>query len=293
MQLIVLLSGLLLMAFSTSAQEFTDDKKVLSDYQESINALLKKGSTISAPDALMALTSPHQLVDISYAKSPKKPITGHELYTLAKKSTIVVGCSYLCPRCSNAHISESSGYIIDPNGIVVTNYHVALTYADMKDGYKPLAFTIRLANGQVYAVKSILAASKENDLAVIQVETNGEKFPALTLADAAQVGDRIYVLGHPKGMHYFFSEGIVTNKYMEEAGTAEKHFFREMMAISADYATGSSGGPVLDIYGRVVGTVSNTKMFTHSETNPSVQMVIKNTIPVESLWKLLRSGSNH
>ncbi|WP_431293068.1 S1 family peptidase [Pedobacter sp. P26] len=116
--------------------------------------------------------------------------------------------------------------------------------------------------------------------------------PALPLAKSANVGDQVFVLGHPKGMHYFFSQGNVTNRYMEEAGPDDARFFREMMTISADYATGSSGGPVLDLYGRVVGTVSNTKMYTHSEMNPSVQMVVKNTVPVESLWKLIRSESN-
>ncbi len=98
-----------------------------------------------------------------------------------------------------------------------------------------------------------------------------------------------FTLSTPKGGQ---CQGNVTNKYMEEAGPDDAHFFREMMAISADYATGSSDGPVLDVYGRVVGTVSNTKMYTHSEMNPSVQMVVKNTVPVESLWKLVRSGSN-
>ena len=270
------------------AQEFTDDKKVLSDYQTSVNALLKKGNTISGNQALAGLTAPHGRVSITMAKSSKKQMLGHELYTLAKKSTLIVGCSYLCPRCANTHLSESTGYVIDAKGIVVTNYHVVNTYADMQDGYKPVAFTVRFSDGKVMAIKSVLAASKENDLAIIQLETSGEVIPALSLADSANVGDRIYVLGHPKGMHYFFSEGIVTNKYLEEVGPDGKLFFRNMMAISADYATGSSGGPVLNQYGQIVGTVSNTKMYTHSEMNPSVQMVVKNTVPVESLWKLVK-----
>ncbi|WP_343522967.1 serine protease [Pedobacter sp.] len=270
------------------AQTFTDDAKILADYQKSLDSLFLKVKTITATDAQTQLAENTQAVSLNLVKPNKKLQTGNEIYEHAKSATVTVGIAYLCPRCSNSHISESSGYVIDPKGIVVTNYHVAAMYANIKDGNKPLGLTVRMANGKIYAVKSILACSKNNDLAVLELVTEGEKIPALPLAQAGKVGDQVYVLGHPKGMHYFFSEGMVTNKYMEEAGEHDKKFFRQMMAISADYATGSSGGPVMDHYGNVIGTVSNTKMFTHSEMNPSVQMVVKNTVPVESLWKLVR-----
>jgi S1-C subfamily serine protease len=158
----------------------------------------------------------------------------------------------------------------------------------MSDGNKPLGFVIRMANGRTYAVKSILTSSKENDLAILQLETNGDILPALPLAEGAKVGEKVFVLGHPKGMHYFFSQGNVMDKYLEEAGEPNKRFFREMVVISADYATGSSGGPVMNEYGDVVATVSNTHPLIHSEMNPGLQMVLKNTVPVKSLHKLIK-----
>jgi len=278
----------LLTVGATHAQNFTDDAGILTTYQKSLDSLFLKVKSVTANDAKTQLVENTHAISLNLVKMNKKEKTGNEIYEHAKPATVTVGIAYLCPRCSNAHISESSGYVIDPKGIVVTNYHVAALYANISDGNKPLGLTVRMANGKIYAVKSILASSKTNDLAVLELVTDGEKIPALPLAQAGKVGDQVYVLGHPKGMHYFFSEGIVTNKYMEEAGEHDKKFFREMMAISADYATGSSGGPVMDSYGNVIGTVSNTKMFTHSEMNPSVQMVVKNTVPVESLLKLVR-----
>jgi len=282
----------LLTAGTTHAQTFTDDAKILATYQKSLDSLFLKVKSVTAEDAKTQLAENTKAIPLNLVKTDKRKKDGNELYELAKPAMVTVGIAYLCPRCSNSHISESSGYVIDPSGIVVTNYHVAAMYANISDGNKPLGLTVRMANGKIYAVKGVLACSKTNDLAIIKLATDGEKIPALPLAQAGKVGDDVYVLGHPKGMHYFFSKGIVTNKYMEEAGEINKKFFREMMAISADYATGSSGGPVMDSYGNVIGTVSNTKMFTHSEMNPSVQMVVKNTVPVESLWKLVRSESN-
>ena len=287
---LVLSIGLALLPRLSKSQNVTNDAKLLESYQKSVDSLLTKTKSVTAEDAQKALADSTGIAAVDLIKPAKKALTGNALYEKVKRATVITGCAYLCPRCSNLHLSESSGYIVDPKGIVITNYHVMAQYAFMKDGNKPLGFFVRLADGHSYAVKSILAASKPNDLAVLQLETNGTTLPALALGRPAKVGDAVYVLGHPKGMHYYLSQGIVNNHYLEEAGGDGQKFFREMMSISADYATGSSGGPVLDVCGNVVGTVSNTKMLLHSEMNPSVQMIVKNTVPVGSLWKLIRKG---
>nr|WP_315418257.1 serine protease [uncultured Pedobacter sp.] len=272
----------------TMAQGFTNDAKVAADYQKSVDSLLLKVKTMTLQEAKQAITNPAKSAAVGIVKPSKKVLTANAIYERAKAATVITGCVYLCPRCSNAHISESSGYIIDSKGIMVTNYHVVAQYANMTDGNKPLGFVVRMANGRTYAVKSVLTSSKENDLAVLQLETNGDVLPALPLAEGAKVGEKVFVLGHPKGMHYFFSQGNVMDKYLEEAGEPNHKFFREMVVISADYATGSSGGPVMNEYGDVVATVSNTHPLIHSEMNPGLQMVLKNTVPVESLYKLIK-----
>lgn len=272
------------------AQVFTNDVKILTAFEHSVDSLLASDGTLSIDLAQNQLKQGGSIAKISGPKPLKRALKANELYELAKKATVITGCAYLCPKCDKVHLSESSGYIIDPKGIVVTNYHVMATYAFMKDGNRPKGFFVRLSNGRTYNVRSILASSKEDDLAILQLETNGDVLSALPLAQQALVGDKVFVLGHPKGMHYFFTQGYVNNKYLEQAGEPTNRFYREMMAISADYATGSSGGPVLDIYGNVVGTVSNTNMLLHSDMNPSVQMVVKNTVPVESLRKIVATG---
>lgn len=287
LMILVLSISLALVPGLSKSQNVTNDVKLLESYLRSIDSVLAKTKSITAEDVQKALADSTDIAAVNLIKPATKALTGNALYEKAKLATVITGCAYKCPRCSNTHLSESSGYIIDPKGIVITNYHVMAQYAFMKDGNKPLGFFIRLADGHTYAVKSILAASKPNDLAVLQLETNGATLPALALGSPAKVGDAVYVLGHPKGMHYYLSQGIVNNHYLEEAGGDGQKFFREMMSISADYATGSSGGPVLDVCGNVVGTVSNTKMLLHSEMNQSVQMVLKNTVPVASLQKLL------
>ncbi|GAA3929613.1 trypsin-like serine protease [Chitinophaga oryziterrae] len=285
---VLLAITVLFMAGRTVGQGFTDDAKIAAAFLHSFDSLSAKGGSITAEDVQKALLTEQHGVALDLAKPASKELTGHELYEKTKSATVITGVAYLCPRCDNVHLSESTGYVIDPKGIIVTNYHVTATYAFMKDGNKPKGFVVRMANGRTYAVRAVLASSKKNDLAVLQLDTHGDVLPALSLADSAQIGDKICILGHPKGIHFFFSQGNVNNKYMEEVGEGDNKFFREMMSVSADYATGSSGGPVIDIYGNVVGTVANTRMFLHSDMNAGVQMVLKNTVPVESLWKLIR-----
>jgi S1-C subfamily serine protease len=285
---VLLAMPILLLAGRTVGQGFTDDAKIAADYLHSVDSISAKGGTISAEEVQKALQAELSGVTLELAKPASKELTGHGLYEKAKSATVITGIAYLCPRCDNVHLSESTGYVIDPKGIIVTNYHVTAMYAFMHDGNQPKGFVARMANGRTYAVKAVLASSKKNDLAVLQLDTHGDVLPALSLADSAQIGDKICILGHPKGIHYYFSQGNVNNKYMEEVGEGENKFFREMMSVSADYATGSSGGPVMDMYGNVVGTVANTRMFLHTNVDAGVQMVLKNTVPVESLWKLIR-----
>lgn len=285
---VLLATNILLAAGIAVGQGFTDDAKIAAGFLHSFDSLSAKGGIISAEEVQKALFEERSGVSLNLAKPAGKELTGHGVYENAKNATVITGVAYLCPRCENVHLSESTGYVIDPKGIIVTNYHVTATYAFMKDGNKPKGFIVRMADGRTYAVKAVLASSKKNDLAVLQLDTHGDVLPALSLADSAQIGDRIYILGHPKGIHYFFSQGNVNNRYMEEVGEGDNKFFREMMSVSADYATGSSGGPVMDICGNVVATVANTRMFLHSDMNAGVQMVLKNTVPVESLWKLIR-----
>ncbi|WP_177318711.1 S1 family peptidase [Chitinophaga sancti] len=280
--------NIMFMAGMAVGQGFTDDAKIAADFLHSFDSLSAKGGSINAEEVQTALLAERSGVSLNLAKPALKELTGHELYEKAKSATVITGVAYLCPRCSNVHLSESTGYVIDPKGIIVTNYHVAASYAFMKDGNKPKGFVVRMANGHTYPVKAVLASSKKNDLAVLQLDTHGDVLPSLALADSALVGDKIYIIGHPKGIHYYLSQGNVNNRYMEEVGEGDNKFFREMLSVSADYATGSSGGPVMDIYGNVVATVANTRMFLHSDMNAGVQMVLKNTVPVESLWKLIR-----
>ena len=127
-----------------------------------------------------------------------------------------------------------------------------------------------------------------NDLAILRIDPKGVQLPSLRVAtEDAEIGDPAYVVSHPKGFFYAFSTGMVTDKFSQYNG--EKYM--NVMAISADYAAGSSGAAIIDECGNVIGTVCYTNTLVYSNDENKTQMVLKGTIPASSLLKLIEEGN--
>ncbi len=149
-------------------------------------------------------------------------------------------------------LGSGSGFFVSPEGTLVTNHHVI-------DG----AFKVKvtLSDGREMAVKRILADDPKHDIAVIQVEGSG--YTPLPIGDtsALHVGDDVVVVGSPLGLSTTVSSGIVAA--VRENGLAKESQFdsddeKEMVAawglqITAPVSHGSSGSPILNGAGEVVG----------------------------------------
>jgi tetratricopeptide (TPR) repeat protein len=133
-------------------------------------------------------------------------------------------------------VGQGSGFIVRDDGAVVTNYHVINMAKDIKIkmGYK------------VRDVEGLLHVDAENDLAILKVE--GKDYPKVKLGDAnkAKVGEKVYVIGSPQGLENTISEGILS-------GIREIDAQRKILQMTAAISPGSSGGPVFNSRGEVVG----------------------------------------
>lgn len=273
---------------NASSQQFRNNAKDITRvFEVSADSILDKRAATSLEDfknGIMASAS----LKLKLGAIKKKTLSSPEVYKKAVESTVIVGSAYLCPHCSNTHLNNASGYIISEEGYVVTNAHVISGYVNMSGGNKPLGLFVRLHNGRTYEATQVVSLSEKDDLAILKLDTHGDKLPAFSLSHGANIGDDAYVLAHPKGMYYFFTKGIVNGKFQELYRNSKNGVFFDVMNISADYAAGSSGGPVIDSYGNIIGTVSSTRTIKYSDPERSVQMVLKSTIPVESLQSLLK-----
>ena len=155
--------------------------------------------------------------------------------------------SYEDEACENP-VSSASGFFIAPDGIAVTNYHAVIDTA---------AARITTKDGETYRVTRILYGSTRDDVVIMQVSRTAESghvtesFPCLELADQSSlhVGDTVYSLGAPLGLTDTFASGIVSN-LSRVLGS------RTYIQMTVPTSSGSSGGPVVNAYGKVVGISS-------------------------------------
>jgi S1-C subfamily serine protease len=130
-----------------------------------------------------------------------------------------------------------TGFVIWPDGRIATNLHVIVGGATI---------TVKLPDGSQSSDVEVMAIDPDHDLAVIRVNRKG--LPALPLGDSDGVhpGDRVVAIGHPLGLGDTVSDGLVSA--VRDLGLGVK-----VLQLSAPISQGSSGGPVLDEHGQVVG----------------------------------------
>ncbi len=203
----------------------------------------------------------------------------NEVYAASQPGTVIVASGGRCDDCGKVHPRVASGFLISPTGLLVTNYHVV----NLSES-SPLV--VLDGAGTVHQVAGWVKLSKNEDLAVLQLEGEGP-FDFLPLADAVPgAGSEIAVLGHPDKNFYFFSTGVVSRYFIQSGNRIPN------LSVTAPFAKGSSGGPVLDQRGNVVGIVRATDSIyytEHGEEQKDFQMVVRMVVPVDLLRKLLES----
>jgi serine protease Do len=142
-----------------------------------------------------------------------------------------------------------TGFIIDPSGIVVTNYHVA---------GKADSITVTLSDGHKLPAK-LLGGDEKTDLAVLKVESD-KPLPYVQFGDASKVrvGQAVMAIGNPFGLGGTVTTGIVSARGRDiQSGP-----FDDYIQTDAAINRGNSGGPLFDMDGKVVGI--NTAIFSPS-----------------------------
>jgi serine protease Do len=146
--------------------------------------------------------------------------------------------------------SLGSGFIVDPNGFIVTNEHVVQRAADLK-------ISVTTTEGKTYEARFI-TSSPEEDLAFIKIESK-DPLPFVNLDELSPnlLGQSVLVLGNPLGYGSSVARGILSAK--GRAVTVENKDYKDLIQTDAAINPGNSGGPVIDLSGKLVG-ISSVKM---------------------------------
>ena len=144
---------------------------------------------------------------------------------------------YLEMQDSNGRaLGFGSGFFVKSD-LIATNYHV------IEGAVRGTAKLI--GKYTTYDIEGIAATDNTNDLAILKVTAYGIKPLPLGDSDTVRIGETIYVAGNPKGLEGTFSDGIISSR--------RDRYTKERLQMTAPISPGSSGAPVLNRKGEVIG----------------------------------------
>jgi serine protease Do len=137
-------------------------------------------------------------------------------------------------------IAQGSGFIVTPDGYILTNNHLVGETEKV---------SVKLSDGRTMDAK-VIGADADSDVAVIKVEA--ENLPVVELADSAslEVGEWVIAIGNPFGLSHTVTAGIVSAKGRSGLDVAN---YEDFIQTDAAINFGNSGGPLLNLDGKVVG----------------------------------------
>jgi S1-C subfamily serine protease len=156
-----------------------------------------------------------------------------------------------------------SGFVIDPRGYILTNYHVVAG-----------AQSIEVILGdKTRAPAKYIGADQRNDVALIKIDPKGKQLAALPLGDssALQVGQKVLAIGDPFGFNSTLTTGVVS-ALGRTVQTSDTTFIEDAIQTDAAINRGNSGGPLINTHGDVIGI--NTAIYTPSGTTAGIGFAI-------------------
>jgi|SRR5579875_137181 len=170
--------------------------------------------------------------------------------------------------------SLGSGFIIRPDGVILTNAHVVRNATHV---------TVKLADNREYRAK-VVGLDIPTDVAVLKINAN--HLPTVRIGDSAklQVGDYVLALGAPYGLTESATAGIVSAKGRELPGSSYVPFIQTDVAVNP----GNSGGPLFDEHGAVVGI--NSQIYSNTGGYEGVSFAIPIDVAYREAEQILAHG---
>jgi serine protease Do len=181
----------------------------------------------------------------AFYTAPRKPEATHTVLELVK----LIGEAVVQVRTPSG---LGSGFFINEDGFLITNFHVIENESQISvEVYHQRSGQL---DRKTYKQVRIIALNKFADLALLKVEDPGApkfKYVELGSADSLSVGEKVFAIGSPLGLERTVTEGILSTKTREMAGTL-------YLQTTTQINPGNSGGPLFNMSGEVIG-VTNMK----------------------------------
>ena len=217
--------------------------------------------------------------------NPAQGLTAHEIYQRAAPGVVFVRADSvqttndpfnLFPQRQRTE-ETGSGFVIDPTGRILTNYHVISGAQNV---------TVQFEDNKSAGAR-VIGTDPSDDIALLKVDPSGLALRPLPLGESktVQVGDPTLAIGNPFGLDRTLTSGIVSakNRSMNDSGSQFQKFIQTDAAINP----GNSGGPLLDSQGRVIGINSQIQTSAGGVTDTGGNVGIGFAVPIDTAKKVL------
>jgi S1-C subfamily serine protease len=224
---------------------YFDDEKFAADFSRKLIDLAKQGKCLKAEDLQRKLA--HGRAKVAWKQPGSHPMKPQEVYRHALPAVFVLGSVQQLPDKPDQWQDGrlATAWALTEDGVLATNWHVFDKMG--KERYGVVNY-----KGEVFPVVDALGADPTADIALVRVA--GKGFTPLPLAADEKVGAWVAVLSHPGNQFFTFTQGHVT-RYTQNSSDGKR---QRWMSLTADFAYGSSGAPVLNRFGAVVGMATVT-----------------------------------
>jgi len=252
-----------------------DDRQLFRKLELSAIALAEKGDGYVRRDVRLEQCKRPRTEAVRLAlRRPdgSAPLDGPEIYRRSASAAVLVGMAYKCDKCTKWHHTLASGFAVTADGVIATNHHVAADPTAQAMG-------VMTADGRFFPVLEVLAANKPHDVALLR--TDAQDLAFLSLRDGAPAGTPVRCYSHPASSFGCLSEGIIARYARLNESERNGAVY---MQITADFARGSSGGPVVDAFGDAVGMVASTSpVFSSPATTAATTKDAKPSTPSQQM----------
>jgi S1-C subfamily serine protease len=221
--------------------------------------------------ALGKLDATHTVVRESAAASSPEPAAFtqnarrsiHDVYEAAAPGVVHIAATtktrtpadpfFGIPGATEEQTAVGSGFVIDKSGHIITNYHVVAGASD-----------VRVSFSDNESMKArIVGVDPSTDIAVLQVGAHSRALTPLPLgnSDTVHVGDAVVAIGNPFGLERTVTAGIIS-ALQRVIQAPDEYSIDHVIQTDAALNKGSSGGPLLDAQGRVIGVNSQIQSGT-------------------------------
>ena len=223
--------------------------------------LLSGGMAVADPAGALAQALPTDRSELAYSYAPLVKRVSPAVVNIYTTTTARVqrrlpfpfpGMPQAGERVQN---SLGSGVLVRPDGLIVTNAHVVKGADEIR---------VVLADRREFDAK-LVTQDERYDLALLRIDTSGDKFPFLEMrdSDSIEVGDVVLAIGNPFGLNQTVTSGIISALARSAGGVNDSSFF---IQTDAAINPGNSGGALVSLDGRLIGI--NTAIY--SQTGGSV-----------------------